>query len=185
MVLAPTGETFSHVATPTDACQVLTAFCGIQAPDNIVQATQLRLAGNAAAGEGRFEEAEQAYTSALQLLGEPTRPVSSTSTSSNGAAVKVRAGGAYLVLCNRAAVRLQLKRTHDALEDARAAVEQAPPSFVNGWVRLIDCHYAAGQPAEAAAVLARALTVCPQLKSTPEYRSIVHALKKAGCKVSA
>ncbi|KAJ9509379.1 hypothetical protein QJQ45_001827 [Haematococcus lacustris] len=118
-------------------------------------AMQLRLAGNSAAQEGDLDSAIQLYCQALEL-----RPPH----------------GAHLILCNRAAAHLQKGRKQEALQDAQAAVDLAPPDFVNGWVRLIDCQYACGDTQAAISTLSRALKACPNFAGIREYKAIVQAL---------
>lgn len=57
-----------HVATARRAGDLLRDVCAQQAVDEaLLRATELRLAGNAAAGDGRFARAAELYTQGLEL----------------------------------------------------------------------------------------------------------------------
>eukprot|EP00798_Chlamydomonas_sp_ICE-L_P004911 gene4911-34678_t len=60
------------------------------------------------------------------------------------------------------AALLQLGQKQEALKDAIAAVE--------GWVRLIDCHYAVGQLSQAAEATLKAVDCVPGFKNSNEYK---------------
>ncbi|GFH08341.1 TPR_REGION domain-containing protein, partial [Haematococcus lacustris] len=72
----------------------------------------------------------------------------------------------------------------EALQDAQAAVDLAPPDFVNGWVRLIDCQYACGDTQAAISTLSRALKACPTFAGIREYKAIVQALGVKGRRIT-
>ncbi|KAF5840757.1 hypothetical protein DUNSADRAFT_15615 [Dunaliella salina] len=162
MALMPEGRELAHVATLDDATRVLTQACGVAIPEPIVQALALKQQGNAAAIAGRLDEAAERYSAGIAM--NPS-------------------AGLHLLLCNRASVYLQQGRCFEALGDAQQAVQLAPPSFVNGWVRLVDCLYAVGRHEEAAETVQVAVQKCPQFRAAPEYRVIVQALRKEGCNV--
>lgn len=162
MALMPEGKELDHVATLDDATRVLTQICGVSIPEPVVKSLALKQQGNAAAIAGRLDEAAENYSAGIAL---------NPST------------GLHLLLCNRASVYLQQGRCSEALADAQQAVQLAPPSFVNGWIRLVDCLYALGRHQEASETVAVALQKCPQFRVAPEYRVIVQALRKEGCNV--
>lgn len=124
MVLLPEEVVLSHVATPADVLGVLRDRCGVEVPPRVLQAVELRLAGNALAGAGDLEAALAQYRSALALA--PGR-------------------GEHMLHSNAAAACLELGRHEEALGHARAAVALAPAGFTNvrGW-RGLACWEGAG-----------------------------------------
>lgn len=71
--LHPPGVTFSHVTSPARLAQVLTqAVPGLVVDQLLIKCTQLRLAGNAAAAEGRLEDAVAAYTEVVGIASAHT-----------------------------------------------------------------------------------------------------------------
>lgn len=58
-------------------------------------------------------------------------------------------------------------------------MEPAVHTPAQGWVRLIDCLYAAGEFERAASTLAEAVVACPSFRTAPEFRAINQALSKA------
>jgi len=146
----------SHVATYADAQQLLSQFCGVSVDSGLLQSTQLRLSANAAAIEGRLEDAIDIYSQALSL----------------------QAPNRHLLFSNRSAAFLQLKRAEEALLDAESALAIAPPTFHTAWVRVIDSLYALNQHAAAAERLQAALKLCPGFSGCPEYKAIRQALQE-------
>lgn len=82
----------------------------------MLQATELRLAGNGEARSGNLEKAARLYTSALEL--HPPY-------------------GRHLLLSNRSGVLLSLGRAEEAARDADEAAEIAPEGFRNAFVRQV------------------------------------------------
>ncbi|GFR44318.1 hypothetical protein Agub_g5530 [Astrephomene gubernaculifera] len=159
VVLLPNKQLFKHVATPNDVVQVIQTFCGSSVDDTVLQATQLRLAGNAAASQSDLPQALQCYSAAIDL-----RPLH----------------GLHLLYCNRSAVQLQMGDVGAALEDARRAAELAPAGFHTAIVRLVDALYAAGRYGEAAEECRGAVQRDSSFAFRDEYRVIKRALQSAG-----
>lgn len=159
LVLLPQGQVLRHVTTPANLAHALRAFCGAEVGDNVLRATELRLAGNALATAGDLRGAVERYEEALRAA--------------PGSA------GAYLIHCNLSATRLQLGDKEAAASHARLAVEGAPRGFHKAHVRLIDALYASGQYAEAEVALGAAVASDPAFKGLQEYKMIVKALRDA------
>ncbi|KAI8468263.1 MAG: hypothetical protein J3K34DRAFT_427668 [Monoraphidium minutum] len=159
LVVLPQAMVLRHVSTPADLAHVLRAFCGADVGDEVLRATELRLAGNALAGAGDFAGAIERYEAAL--------------------AAAPRAGSAYMIHSNLSAAHLQLGRKDAALTHAQAAVGGAPRGFHKAHVRLIDSYYALGRFSDADAALSAALAADASFAQQPEYKMIVQALKSA------
>lgn len=82
----------------------------------LLQATELRLAGNNAARGGNLEEAARLYTEAL----EQDPPY-----------------GKHMLLSNRSGVLLSLGRAEQAARDADESAAHAPPGFRNALIRQV------------------------------------------------
>lgn len=136
----------------------------VEVSPEFLEATQLRLAGNALATEGDLPAAIDTYTQALQLN---------------------VAKNQHMLYANRSAAYLQLKRNTEALDDALAAVAHAPPGFHTAPLRLIDAHYACEQIPEAKTALQTALEKDPSFENIPEYKAIVAALARAEAAAAA
>ncbi|GIL55208.1 hypothetical protein Vafri_10796 [Volvox africanus] len=162
MVVLPDERLLHHVATPNDLAQVLRAFCRTSIDDTILQATQLRLAGNAHAAQQDFRQAINCYSQALQL----------------GPSV-----GTHMLYSNRSAVYLQEGDKDAALADAQRAVEYAPPGFHNAAIRLIDTLFALGRFDEAAELCKRTADQDSSFKFREEYTAIKKALQSVGQQV--
>jgi tetratricopeptide (TPR) repeat protein len=106
-----------HVSTPQRAADMLREVCCAQVDESLLKATELRLAGNAAARSGDLKRACALYTVGLEL--DPP-------------------GGRHLLLSNRSGVRLELGDAEGALEDATAATECAPPGFTTAAIRQVE-----------------------------------------------
>ncbi|PNH08665.1 Protein STIP1 [Tetrabaena socialis] len=159
LVLLPNEQLLNHVATPKDLAQVLTAFCNFQIDDVLLQATQLRLAGNAHAAQLEFRQAIESYTQALEL-----KPPN----------------GNHMLYTNRSAVYLQSGDKKASLDDARRAVGCAPKGFHAAHVRLIDSLYALGEYGAAAEACRQAAAADSSFKFLPEYPAIKRALLGTG-----
>ncbi|GBF88326.1 hypothetical protein Rsub_01038 [Raphidocelis subcapitata] len=157
LVLLPQAQVLRHVATPADLAEALRAFCGADVGDELLRATELRLAGNALAMAGDLRGAVERYRAAL-------------SAAPNGA-------GAHLIHANLSATHLQLGEKDAALEHARAAVASAPRGFHKAHVRLVDALYALGRYGEAEAAVEAAVASDASFAALPEYKVIRQALK--------
>lgn len=145
------------MATPADLAQALRAFCGVDAGEGALRATEMRLAGNALASSGDLKGALAKFE----------------------AAAAAWAPGAYLARCNLSAVALQLGDKAAALEHARAAAAGAPKGFHTASIRLVDALYANGLFDEAAGAADAAAAADPEFKALPEFRVIQQALASA------
>ncbi|GAX72939.1 hypothetical protein CEUSTIGMA_g394.t1 [Chlamydomonas eustigma] len=148
-----------HIATISDAFEVITSVCGMTIAQTDIDAAQFRLQGNELAVGGDLQGAMEMYTRGLNL--DPGH-------------------GHHLLLCNRSAVLLHLGRKQEALQDALRSLELSPPSFAKAWLRAVDCHYALEQYVAAAALTRLAVQQCPQFKSLPSFVDVREALKKVG-----
>ena len=81
-----------------------------------MQATELRLAGNAEARSGNSEQAVELYSRALEL--DPP-------------------SGKHLLLSNRSGVLLSTGRSKEAATDADEAANLAPVGFRNAYIRQV------------------------------------------------
>ena len=143
-----------HVATPAKLAEVLSEVCGAPVNSTLLRATELRLAGNAAARENELEQAITLYTQALDL--QPP-------------------AGVHLLLSNRSGARLAAGDFQGALQDADAAAAVAPPDFTTAAVRRAEALLALGKPQEAAAGLEAACAQGqPQFASSDAYRMLMH-----------
>ena len=115
---------------------------------NDMDATSIRLRGNAAFSEKRFEDAIKLYTAAIALDPE------------NGS-----------LYGNRSATHLQLGRTQPAVSDARQMVSLMPTT-AKAQFRLGSALSAAGNPAEAAEAFSAGLNI------DPTSQAIADALRK-------
>jgi tetratricopeptide (TPR) repeat protein len=156
MLLMPQELHLRAVATPNDVLEVLGSF-GVAIPPEVLQATQLRLAGNALAVGGDLRGAVAKYEEALAL--GPAR-------------------GRHMLLSNLSAAQLQLGDKEAALQAAQAAVDCAPRGFHMAHVRLIDCLYAVGRYQQAAAALEAAVAADGSFKAIPEFKTIQQALRQ-------
>lgn len=153
-----------HVATARRAGDLLRDVCAQQAVDEaLLRATELRLAGNAAAGDGRFARAAELYTQGLEL--QP--PV-----------------GRHLLLSNRSGVRLEMGDVEGALADADAAAQCAPASFTTAAIRQVEALLRLHRHRAAMECLLAARERHPAFAQTDDYRRTVadiqQALEKAG-----
>mmetsp|Transcript_7522 Transcript_7522/g.19304 ORF Transcript_7522/g.19304 Transcript_7522/m.19304 type:complete len:255 (+) Transcript_7522:123-887(+) len=151
----------SHVSTPAALAKVLSVAGNYVVDDAILKATELRLAGNAAANRGDLDEAITLYDQAIAL--QP-------------------AHGIHLLHSNRSAA-LQSRGEHGAaLQSAIDALEAAPADFVAAHVRKIDALFALERFAEAEAALEDAVAAVPTYTRTPEYKMIHSAIASATSK---
>lgn len=153
-----------HISTPVKFSNAIEAVCGIQIDDLTLQATQLRLAGNAAAVDEDYKAAISFYTKALQL----NPPV-----------------GTHLLLSNRSAARLASGDAENALLDAVAAVECAPPEFTTAGVRHADALFALKRYDESLMALKEAGRRHPPYMSSQEYTQLENAIRKMGASSSS
>eukprot|EP00877_Chromochloris_zofingiensis_P001400 jgi/Chrzof1/11260/Cz05g29230.t1 len=158
MVILPQELVVRHVSTPSDFAEVIKWQCDIDTSQQLLRATELRLAGNALATDGDLEGAIAKYKEALAL-----NPLQ----------------GAHLIHSNLSAAYLQRDCKEAALHHAQQAVSCAPTGFHMAHVRLIDAFYAVGRYAEAAQALDTATSIDPGFKSIPEYKMICRALQDA------
>ncbi|PNW71757.1 hypothetical protein CHLRE_16g674534v5 [Chlamydomonas reinhardtii] len=161
-VLLPAEQLLHHVATPADVAQVLQSLGGASVDGRVLQATQLRLAGNACAGQGDFKQAIELYKRALEL--QPS-------------------SGTHMLYSNMSAALLQAGDKDAALDNAQKAVDTSPRGFHNSTIRLIDCLYALGRYGEAAEACRRAAQADSSFAFRQEYQAIKRALQGAGQKV--
>jgi hypothetical protein len=166
----PSGATPSmplllhHVATPSTMSDVLKEVCGAAIDDTVLRATELRLAGNAAATDNDFPLALNLYAQALAL-----NP----------------AHGRHLLLSNRSAARLASGDADGALEDATAASECCPDDFSTAAVRRADALFALERFEASLEALQRGAERHPPWKRTREYRELEGAIAKAASKIQS
>ncbi|KAL4429988.1 hypothetical protein ABPG77_004358 [Micractinium sp. CCAP 211/92] len=148
-----------HVGTPRRMAELLRDVCAQQEVDEaLLQATELRLAGNAAARGGQLARAERLYTQALEL-----RPPA----------------GRHLLLSNRSGVKLEMGDAEGALADANAAAQCAPASFTTAAIRQVEAlvqlqHYRA-----AMECLLAARERHPAFAQTDNYQRTVADIQQA------
>jgi len=109
VALSPDEIVFSHVATPATMARVLSELGGFAIDAAILKATELRMAANASANGGDFDEAIRLYGEAIAL--QP-------------------AHGLHILYSNRSAAKLSNEDFDGALEDADAAVATSPGDFL-------------------------------------------------------
>ena len=151
-----------HMATTARLSAALGAICGIAIDQTYLKATELRLAGNAAARGGSLAKAESLFTAALDL--QPPR-------------------GRHVLLANLSATRLARGDAPAALAAAEEAVSCAPPAFTAADVRVADALFALGRFADAEAALEAAAERSPEFGRGAEYKTLMRhvsaALQKA------
>jgi tetratricopeptide (TPR) repeat protein len=163
MVLMPGEVRLRHVSTPADILGILKSL-NIDIEPAMLQATELRLAGNALAGGGDLEGAISKYQEALDL--QPSK-------------------GQHMLYSNLSAAYLQLGKHEAALQAAKASVDLAPKGFHMAHVRYVDALYACARFDEAATALHHAVAADHSFKSIPEYKVMEQALKKYMPRVNA
>jgi hypothetical protein len=156
MVLMPGELRLRHVSTPADVLGILCSL-DINIEPTTLQATELRLAGNALAAGGELEAAISKYQEALAL--SPQK-------------------GQHMLYSNLSVAYLQLGRHEEALQAAKASVDLAPKGFHMAHVRYVDALYASGKFVEAAAALHHAVEQDLMFKTIPDYKVMQQALKK-------
>lgn len=163
MVLMPGEVRLRHVSTPADMLGVLKSL-SIEIEPATLQATELRLEGNALAGGNDLQGAISKYQQALDLNSSK---------------------GRHMLYSNLSAAYLQLGQREQALAAAKASVELAPKGFHMAHVRYVDALYASAKFDEAAAALLEAVARDATFKSIPEYKVMEQALRKYLPKVKA
>lgn len=152
-----------YQSSPARFVDMLHTFCNVTVDQMFLKSTELRLAGNAEAMDGNYENAIKLYSQGLEMAGTgPSR---------------------HLLLANRSGARLASKDVCGAIEDAALAVEVSPPEFTTAAVRLADALFASGQYDQALCALQAGAERCQGWRKTGEYKSlerhINHALKQA------
>ncbi|KAL4444073.1 hypothetical protein ABPG75_011810 [Micractinium tetrahymenae] len=154
-----------HVSTARRMADLLREVCAQEAVDEaLLKATELRLAGNAAARDGQLARAAELYTQGLEL--QPS-------------------AGRHLLLSNRSGVRLEMGDAEGALDDANAAAACAPASFTTAAIRQVEAllrlqHYRA-----AMECLLAACERHPAFAQTDDYRQTVADIQQALAKAGA
>ncbi|PSC75352.1 tetratricopeptide repeat 1 [Micractinium conductrix] len=138
-----------HVGTPSRMADLLREVCGAPVDEVLLRATELRLAGNAAAVRGRLAQAAELYSRGLAL--EPPT-------------------GRHLLLSNRSGVRLELGDAEGALEDASAAAACCPPGFTTAAIRQVEGLLKLGQHRSALECMLVACERHPAFEQTDDYR---------------
>ena len=147
-----------HMATPARLSAALSAICGVSIDQAYLKATELRLAGNAAARGGSLAKAEALFLQALDL--QPPR-------------------GRHVLLANLSATRLARGNAPAALAAAEEAVACAPPAFTTADVRAADALFALGRFADAAAALEAAAGRSPEFGRSTEYKNLMRHVSSA------
>jgi small glutamine-rich tetratricopeptide repeat-containing protein alpha len=134
--VAKFAERMGNTATATATATAAPAAAPAAVSNDEAAAESAKGAGNTALNAGRFSEAVDAYTRALELA--PTGK------------------NIHIYYANRSAAKMSLKDYDGAVADARASVA-ADAGYVKGYTRLGAALKAKGQVAEAAAAYERAL----------------------------
>jgi tetratricopeptide (TPR) repeat protein len=184
-------EVFRHVATPAALVSLLkTRWAAPPAAassagrwpaplsERHLAAVRARLAGNAAAVEGDFDEAMRRYREALAAIGGGDHD-----DEEEEGEVPPPALGAHLVRSNMSAALLQRGRGEEAAAVARRAEKSAPRAFCTATIRLVDALYSLGRFEEAGEAARQGLLSHPALKDRPEWRDIKGALVQKGVRV--
>lgn len=160
----PRLKMLHHINSPSRLAEHLQTICNVVIDDTILKCTELRLAGNAAAIDARFEQAIDLYTHAIEL-----NPIH----------------GIYMIYSNRSAARLASGDMQGALSDALLAVEGCPDSFYNAAIRLADALFALQRYEESLSALRRGGERCATFKTMQTFKDLErHILKKVGAKAS-
>lgn len=145
--------------SPAKFVDMLNTFCNVTVDETLLKITEVRLAGNAEAVNGNYLEAIRLYSQALEMAGSgPSR---------------------HLLLSNRSGARLAHNDIQGSVEDARQAVEAAPPEFTTAAVRLADALFASGQYEQALLALQAGGERCPNWKKTGEYKTLEHHIHRS------
>ncbi|EFN56786.1 hypothetical protein CHLNCDRAFT_59647 [Chlorella variabilis] len=147
-----------HVGTPQRMADLLHDVCQQQVDAALLKATELRLAGNAAARGGDLQRAAQLYTRGIELQAP---------------------AGRHLLLSNRSGVRLELGDAEGALQDANAAAECAPPDFTTATIRQVEALLRLAHYRAAMECLLAARERHPRFGQTDEYRRCVADVQRA------
>ncbi|GAB4818427.1 hypothetical protein N2152v2_005473 [Parachlorella kessleri] len=155
--LAPKGTRLAHISTPARAASALRTFADISLDAQLVKATELRLAGNAAVRAGDLHKAIALYSEALDL--QPS-------------------SGSHLLLSNRSAANLAVGNAEGALADAASAIRCAPADYITAYVRQVEALLHLRRPTEALQELLLAGDRHPEYAATPEYRSLLKQVQR-------
>jgi len=151
IAMDPPGVVLNHMATPARLAEALAAVAKADVSPAVLQATQLRLAGNSLARQGDLAGAVATFTKALELGVE---------------------GGRHLLLANRAGARQAMGDPAAALQDADEAAARSPPGFHTAYIRQVEIRAALNQYREAAEALAEAGERDPAFAKTADYKSL-------------
>lgn len=147
-----------HVGTPQRMAELLREVCSQQVDDTLLKATELRLAGNAAARRGDLQGADELYSRGIELAA-PT--------------------GRHMLLSNRSGVRLEMGDAASALDDANAAAECCPPEFTTAAIRQVEALLRLAHHRAAMDCLLAAQERHPSWGQSDEYLRCVADVQKA------
>jgi tetratricopeptide (TPR) repeat protein len=147
-----------HVGTPQRMAELLREVCSQQVDDTLLKATELRLAGNAAARRGDLQGADELYSRGIELAA-PT--------------------GRHMLLSNRSGVRLEMGDAAGALDDANAAAECCPPDFTTAAIRQVEALLRLAHHRAAMDCLLAAQERHPSWGQSDEYLRCVADVQKA------
>lgn len=167
-----------------------------QVDDLLLKATEMRLAGNAAARGGNLKKALAYYTAGLELqvrcsrLLLPLCPVLRArppslctdllSQSHPHLAPPLQAPtGRHMLLSNRSGVRLELGDAEGALEDAAAAAALAPPDCSTTTIRCVEALLRLGRHCAAMECLLGAKEKHPGFAESADYKQCVKDVQAA------
>lgn len=156
VAIDPPGVVLNHMSTPARMAEALSQVAGADVSDHVINATQLRLAGNALARQGDVEGAVDMYTRALDLGVE---------------------GGRHLLYSNRAGALQTLGRLEAALEDADSAATWSPAGFHTAYIRQVEIYGNLKRHKDALAALEAAVKKDASFASTVEYKTLTQKLK--------
>lgn len=157
VAVTPPGVVLNNMSTPARMAEALSQVAGADVSQDVVNATQLRLAGNALAREGDLSGAVASFTQALDL----------------GVAA-----GRHLLFSNRAGARQALDQLELALEDADSAVACSPAGFHTAYIRQVEISASLKGYKAALTALEGAAERDVSFKKTAEYQQLSKQLQK-------
>ncbi|GAB2219960.1 hypothetical protein Droror1_Dr00007601 [Drosera rotundifolia] len=159
LVALPAGVIFSHCGTPAIAAGVLMEMCGERdeaAGVRCLEALALRKRAEVEIGGGRFPEAEALLSKAIDI-----KPF----------------GGLHIIYKTRCYVRLQKDDLRGALEDAKQALELAPP-YAEAYVYQGDVFLGMGLFDEAECSYFTALEIDPSIRRSKSFKACLAKLEE-------
>lgn len=157
IAVTPPGVVLNNISTPARMAEALSQVAGADVSQDVVNTTQLRLAGNALAREGDLSGAVASFTRALDL----------------GVA-----RGRHLLFSNRAGARQALGELELALEDADSAVACSPAGFHTAYIRQVEINASLKGYKAAMTALEEAADRDVTFKKTSEYQQLSKQLHK-------